>query len=330
MACSSIHTGIGFLSGALAHIDCQAQSIGSFGWAGLADSGSPVLLAVTSLLTIFVAIFGPRLMVGYPVGMRNDGAALLKVGVVKYGHDSVNARLNLSGEKDLLTILWGATRPSGRSTRSLPRRAMSLTTGPNLAWQEHDSNGPTKMVLGFRRNRSGRFMRNVLILVAAVFAGVPAPAFSATTNDYTYDALGRLTSACQSQTGSSFLTRYNLDAAGNRVMVEAANQAFTLSGGSELRSRDGRFIFTMQTDGNLVLYGPSGSMWSSNTYGNLNAFLAFQNDGNLVIYKSDGSGSIWNSATQSNCARLVVQNDGNVVIYSSAGIPIWSTNTGGH
>lgn len=82
MSCTIFHTGGGFLSGALEHIDCQAKSIGSFGWAGLADAGSPVSLALTSLLTIFVAIFGIRVMLGYPVGMRDGAAALLKIGIV--------------------------------------------------------------------------------------------------------------------------------------------------------------------------------------------------------------------------------------------------------
>jgi type IV secretion system protein VirB6 len=82
MACAPIHTGQSFLQGALAHIDCQAQSIGSFGWAGLADPGSPVSLAMASLLTIFVAIFGVRVMLGYPIAMRDGIAAFLKVGIV--------------------------------------------------------------------------------------------------------------------------------------------------------------------------------------------------------------------------------------------------------
>jgi type IV secretion system protein VirB6 len=82
MACAPIHTGQGFLQGVLGHIDCQAQSIGSFGWAGLADPGSPVSLAMASLLTTFVAIFGVRVMLGYPIGIRDGIAAVLKVGIV--------------------------------------------------------------------------------------------------------------------------------------------------------------------------------------------------------------------------------------------------------
>jgi type IV secretion system protein VirB4 len=40
--------------------------------------------------------------------------------LIKHGNESVVARLNLTGERDLLTILSGASAPSGCSTRSAP------------------------------------------------------------------------------------------------------------------------------------------------------------------------------------------------------------------
>jgi hypothetical protein len=53
----------------------------------------------------------------------------------------------------------------------------------------------------------------------------------------------------------------------------------------------------MQSDGNLVIYGPGGiprgvSIWASNTSGNPDSRLLVQDDGNLVIYRPDGS-PIW-------------------------------------
>ena len=51
----------------------------------------------------------------------------------------------------------------------------------------------------------------------------------------------------------------------------------------------------MQTDGNFVVYGPSGALWASNT---------------------NGAGS-----------ALLVQDDGNVVIYDPSLQPRWATNT---
>ena len=64
MACPAVSTGGEFLARALAHIDCQAQIVGSFGFQSLASAGSPAAIAVTGLLTLFVAIYGIRLLFG--------------------------------------------------------------------------------------------------------------------------------------------------------------------------------------------------------------------------------------------------------------------------
>lgn len=82
MACPSVQTGQEFLANALAHVDCQAQTIGSYGFAALASAGSPVSLALTSLLTIFIALFGIRLLLGYPMGTRDVVGDVLKLGIV--------------------------------------------------------------------------------------------------------------------------------------------------------------------------------------------------------------------------------------------------------
>lgn len=82
MACPVVHTGQDFLATALAHIDCQAETIGAYGFGALASPGSPVSLALTSLLTIFIALFGIRLLLGYPMGTRDVIGDVLKVGIV--------------------------------------------------------------------------------------------------------------------------------------------------------------------------------------------------------------------------------------------------------
>ncbi len=155
------------------------------------------------------------------------------------------------------------------------------------------------------------------------------PAESRVLQEFGYDARGRLAWACEAPPHAGFLTTYNFDRVDNRTSVHTANQTIILPPGTEIRSADGRFIFTMQQDGNLVLYGPNGALWHTSTYGSPGAFAAFQGDGNLVVYKGDGTGSLWSSGTHSPCARLAVQNDGNVVIYSPAGPSVWATNTVG-
>ncbi len=96
--------------------------------------------------------------------------------------------------------------------------------------------------------------------------------------------------------------------------------------GQKLSSSDGRFSLVMQEDGNLVLYGPRGAKWASNTWRKPSYEVRMQEDGNLVVYTESGH-PLWASDTWGkNGAVLVVQNDGNMVLYQH-GSPIWHTNT---
>lgn len=82
MACGAVHSGERFLAGTLAQLDCQAQTIGAYGYGALADPGSPVSLALAGLLTVFVALFGLRLLFGGPFEGRDLALDLLRVGLV--------------------------------------------------------------------------------------------------------------------------------------------------------------------------------------------------------------------------------------------------------
>jgi type IV secretion system protein VirB6 len=82
MDCPSVTTGNRFLSEAMAHFDCQAQAIGAYGYGALANPGSGVSIALTGLLTIFIAIFGYRLMLGEEMGARGLVGDMLKLGIV--------------------------------------------------------------------------------------------------------------------------------------------------------------------------------------------------------------------------------------------------------
>lgn len=82
MACVAVQTGKRFLATSLDHIDCQAQVIGSYGFGALADPGSSVSAALTGLLTIFVALFGIRLLLGYPMRGRDVVGDVLIIGIV--------------------------------------------------------------------------------------------------------------------------------------------------------------------------------------------------------------------------------------------------------
>lgn len=82
MACPTIITGEEFLKRTLAHIDCQAQIIGSYGYLAIGEPGSLAATLVTGLLTLFIAFFGIRLLFGPPPGARDLVFDVLKIGIV--------------------------------------------------------------------------------------------------------------------------------------------------------------------------------------------------------------------------------------------------------
>lgn len=80
--CSGIAYGGGFVASALNAADCQARAIASLGYQALATPGSTASLLLTGLLTLFVAIWGYRLMLGEAPGVRDGVVALAKIGIV--------------------------------------------------------------------------------------------------------------------------------------------------------------------------------------------------------------------------------------------------------
>lgn len=101
-----------------------------------------------------------------------------------------------------------------------------------------------------------------------------------------------------------------------------------LNSGESLTSADGRFRFTLQADGNLVLYSPNRPLWWTSTNGRPANRLALQADGNLVLYGP--SSYYWATWTHGRgAATLTVQNDGNVVLYDAQNRPLWYTGTNG-
>jgi type IV secretion system protein VirB6 len=82
MTCPAFAPDGGFVGGMLAYVDCQAQAIGGGGYQALATPGSTLSLVLTGLLTLFVALFGYRLLFGHTPGVRDGVLALVKIGVV--------------------------------------------------------------------------------------------------------------------------------------------------------------------------------------------------------------------------------------------------------
>ncbi len=82
IACPSVTTGDQFLVATLGHLDCQAQTLGSFGFQSLAAPGSPASLALTGLLTLFIALFAIRMLLGERLAAHDAVNAILKIGIV--------------------------------------------------------------------------------------------------------------------------------------------------------------------------------------------------------------------------------------------------------
>ena len=121
MTCPAIVTGDRLLERVLGNIDCQAQLIGSYGYQALGQPGSLASLVMASLLTLFVALFGIRLMFGPSVGARDLVGEVLKVGIVLAlafswpAFRTVIYDLTLRGPADIVTTIAPPTLPDSGS-----------------------------------------------------------------------------------------------------------------------------------------------------------------------------------------------------------------------
>lgn len=82
MACTAPSLDAGFLGGLLRFIDCEAQTIGASGYQAFAAPGSTFSLILAGLLTLFVALFGYRMMLGHVPSVSTGVLAFVKIGIV--------------------------------------------------------------------------------------------------------------------------------------------------------------------------------------------------------------------------------------------------------
>ncbi|MCW2527528.1 MAG: D-mannose binding lectin [Pseudonocardiales bacterium] len=101
-----------------------------------------------------------------------------------------------------------------------------------------------------------------------------------------------------------------------------------LASSQRLVSANGTYQLIMQTDGNLVQYGPDGVRWQTGTQGYNGATLVMQTDGNVVLAAASGQ-PLWNTGTfgANAASRFTLQDDGNQVAYNSAGAAVYSAGT---
>jgi hypothetical protein len=112
--------------------------------------------------------------------------------------------------------------------------------------------------------------------------------------------------------------------------MEAASAGHPEAGwaGQTLTSPNGAFRLEMQSDGNLVIYGPGGAVLRSwGQHGGRTTFN-MQTDGNLVLYNNGRPAWAADTNGRGGNGRVVMQDDGNLVLYFG-GAPAWSSETNG-
>jgi type IV secretion system protein VirB6 len=82
MACPPLIPEAGFVRSMMAFVDCQAATLGAGGYQALAAPGSTLGLVLTAFMTLFVALFGYRLLLGYGPDLRSGMFAFAKVAIV--------------------------------------------------------------------------------------------------------------------------------------------------------------------------------------------------------------------------------------------------------
>lgn len=74
--------GAGLVTRVLGYVDCQAQAIGMGGFQVFGAPGSTLSIIIGSLLTIFVALLGYRMLLGWTPGFHDGIGAAIKIGIV--------------------------------------------------------------------------------------------------------------------------------------------------------------------------------------------------------------------------------------------------------
>lgn len=85
-------------------------------------------------------------------------------------------------------------------------------------------------------------------------------------------------------------------------------------------SQNGSHHLTYHSDGNLVMYGPSGPVWATMAFASP-GYVEMQGDGNFVV--NSPTGPYWATMTSEIGSVLRVENQGQIVMYGPNGNVIW-------
>jgi hypothetical protein len=96
-----------------------------------------------------------------------------------------------------------------------------------------------------------------------------------------------------------------------------------LTTSDSLRSPNGAFTLTLETDGALVLRRAGGPVWSSGVQARKPSFVELQLDGNLAMYDASGA-ELWTSGTSAFPSLLRVTDAGTAIIQDGFGRTLWT------
>ncbi len=216
-----------------------------------------------------------------------------------------SSRASLSPTTRMLKRGDSLISPDSRSVLSLtPFGSLLLYKDYRVIWSA-PSNAIYKLILQEDGN-----------LVAYTAAGSPVWVQNGSSNSFLLLTNNELIF----NTGATVIWSQSTQTADTKSPDHLATNSLLYKGQS-LWSPDGRYRLTLQNDGNLVHYGPSGVVWATNIPKTF--YLAQQDDGNLVAYDAFGA-AIWASHRSGAEVRTFIQNDGNIVSYGTKGA-VWAS-----
>jgi D-mannose binding lectin. len=103
----------------------------------------------------------------------------------------------------------------------------------------------------------------------------------------------------------------------------------TLTANQFIRSQNGEYTAVMQSDNNFVVYHgatvATNALYSTATVGSGGTKFTLQKDGNIVLYDASGNAKWSPNIHGKGAVKLVIQNDANLVAYTETGTPVWAS-----
>ena len=74
--CPAFASGMGYAPDVLAMLDCKTEALARLGFGAFATSGSPAMVAIGGMMTLLVAFYGYRLLLGGRLDLDRPGTQL--------------------------------------------------------------------------------------------------------------------------------------------------------------------------------------------------------------------------------------------------------------